>query len=84
MKSANIENAAAQVSDMTPPAIVEAIAIQMDRAQAAKKRIDEEGIVVRDMKGSVIAHPAIKIEIDANKMIVDLIKKCKTRRIRVK
>jgi len=54
---------------------VEVLAIQMDRAEEAHRRIEEEGIVVRDLKGSVIPHPAIKIEIDAGKIISDLIKK---------
>ena len=49
------------------------IARQMDRADEAQKRILEEGLVVRDMKGSVIAHPAIQIEKDACKIITDLL-----------
>ena len=66
-----------QVSYDAPNEIIEIIADQMERARDAKTRIKEEGLVVRDMKGSVIPHPAIKIEIDASKMIADLLHKNK-------
>lgn len=75
MYSKNIEKARKQVQKGTKSAIIEVIAAQMDRADGARERIEEEGIVVRDMKGSVIPHPAIKIEMEAGKMIADLIKK---------
>lgn len=75
MNSKKMVHAKKQVNKNTPMAIVEVIAAQMDRAADAKKRIEEEGIVVRDMKGSVIPHPAIKIEIEAGKIIADLVGK---------
>jgi len=34
---------------------------------------------VRDLKGSVVAHPAIKIESDATKLIADLLRKHRKR-----
>ena len=71
--SLTFESVKKQCSDNTPPGVIEQIAAQMDRAAEAKRRIETEGIVVRDMKGSVIAHPAIKIEQDACKMITDLL-----------
>jgi len=74
-KSNNLELAMSQVAKSTPQSIVDAIATQMDRADEAKKRINEEGIVVRDLRGSVIPHPAIKIEADAIKLMADLLKK---------
>jgi hypothetical protein len=61
----------------TPTATVEAIAIQIKLARDARSRIEEEGIVVRDMKGSVIPHPAIKIEADAIKLYTELLRKSK-------
>ena len=64
-----------QVSRGIPPAIIEAIASHIDRAREAAARVVEEGSVVRDMKGSVIAHPAIRIEADAIKAYTDLILK---------
>jgi len=73
----NLDYATDQVCESTPYTIIEQIARQMDRADEASKRIKEEGIVVRDMKGSVIQHPAIKIELDACKVIADLLKKHK-------
>jgi len=73
-KSKNLKLAAEQVARATPQSIINGIATQMDRADEAKKRIDEEGIVVKDLKGSVISHPAIKIEADAIKLIANLLK----------
>lgn len=66
---------AAQVRAQTPPAIVENIATLQVRAANARKRIDEEGEVVRDPKGSVIPHPAIQIERDSIKAAADLLAK---------
>ena len=71
----NFKEARASLCTLTSDIVVEVLAIQMDRAEEAHRRIEEEGIVVRDLKGSVIPHPAIKIEIDAGKIISDLIKK---------
>lgn len=76
MKS-NIERVREQVKELTPETVIEVIAAQMDRAQEAKERIEREGVVVRDMKGSVIAHPAIHVEIQAGKIIADLLLKNK-------
>ena len=53
-RSKNYDAVAAQLRDETPEAVVELIARQMDRADDAKARIETEGSVVRDMKGSVI------------------------------
>lgn len=69
-----------QVSNRTAPALVEAVAIQIMRAREASKRIQEEGSVVRDMKGSVIAHPAIKIESEATKAYSSMLLKIKSSR----
>ncbi len=74
-QSANYLLIKGQVRDKTPDTIVHQIALQLDRSDEAKERIEKEGIVVRDMKGSVISHPAIKIEIDACKLIAELLTK---------
>ena len=74
-ESDNIDFAMEQVDEETPWAIIELIATQLDRADEAKRRIEEEGIVVRDLRGSVIPHPAIQIEINASKLAADLIRK---------
>jgi hypothetical protein len=68
-----LKKAKSLVGKDTPMGIVEQISKQLARSDEASKRIEEEGIVVRDMKGSVIAHPAIKIEITAGKIITDLL-----------
>ena len=66
-----------QVEPGTPEAIIEAIAIQLDQAREARERINGEGSVVRDMRGTVIPHPAIKIEADAIKIYTGLLAKHK-------
>ncbi len=63
-----------QVKDFAPDAVVEAIAVQLGTAREARERINREGSVVRDVKGSVIAHPAIKVEADAIKISTALLK----------
>ena len=72
--------AKAQLPEKSPDAIAQSMGIQLKRQHEAKDRIDEEGVVVRDLKGSVIPHPAIKIEQDATKVIADLFKKFGVRR----
>ncbi len=44
-------------------------------ARDARDRVVREGSVVRDMKGSVIAHPAIAIEAAAVKVYTSLLDK---------
>jgi hypothetical protein len=53
--------------------MIELLASQIGIADEARARIIEEGIVVRDMKGSVIKHLAIEIEQKALKAIQDII-----------
>lgn len=66
-----------QCHESTPTHTVEAIVIQIQLAREARARIVEEGIVVRDMRGSVIPHPAIAIESSATKLYTDLLRKAK-------
>lgn len=61
----------------TPELIYELIDNQIKIAEESRKRINKEGIVVRDLKGSVIPHPAIKIEQESIKIISDMIIKYK-------
>lgn len=72
MKEADLKK---QLRPNTPPAIVSLIAKQLTRAQEAQKRVEEEGIVVRDAKGSVMSHPAIAVEKEASKTAAELIAK---------
>lgn len=74
-QSKSYDIVAKQVRAKTPESVIELIARQLDRADDAKERIEREGSVVRDMKGSVIPHPAIQIEIAATKIAVDLLRK---------
>lgn len=61
----------------TPELIYDLIDNQIKIAEESRKRINKEGIVVRDLKGSVIPHPAIKIEQESIKIISDMIIKYK-------
>jgi len=73
MNLENIKRAKTQVAEDTPTVIIELLASQIGIADEARARIIKEGIVVRDMKGSVIKHPAIDIEIKALKAIQGVI-----------
>lgn len=66
-----------QVNDYTPDKIIDTIVKQIIRSKDASDRIEKEGLVVRDMKGAVIPHPAIQIEINAQKIYCDLLGKNK-------
>lgn len=74
-RSKNYEAVAAQVRPDTPESLIELVARQLDRADDARRRIEEEGQVVRDMKGSVVPHPSIAIEAAATKIVADLLAK---------
>ena len=63
MNLENIKRAKKQVGKDTPEIMIELLASQIGIADEARARILEEGIVVRDMKGSVIKHPAIEVEL---------------------
>jgi len=63
------------VWNTTSSAIRETIAIQLWTIRESQRRVEEEGVVVRDMRGSVIAHPCIKIVVDATKVFETLMKK---------
>ena len=69
-----IEEITDQVKSGTPPAIIESLAGQLALSREARERVAREGSVVRDPKGSVVAHPAIKVESDAVKILASLLK----------
>jgi len=58
----------------TPVGIVEILAGKLKRLDDAKNRIEKEGLVVRDQRGSVIEHPALKIISAHEKEIVEILK----------
>jgi phage terminase small subunit len=64
-----------QLDADTPPAIVDCIVVQIQRARAAGERVEAEGVIVRDVKGSVIPHPAIKVEADASRIVAEMVDK---------
>jgi len=71
----NLEAVFRQTRAQTPRKAVENIATLQTRAENASARINKEGEVVRDPKGSVIPHPAIQIERDSIKAASDLLAK---------
>lgn len=74
-RSKNFDRVKALVYEDTPESVIDMIASQLDRSEEASRRIKEEGLVVRDLKGSVIPHPAIQTEITASKTYIDMLKK---------
>ncbi len=75
--SKNYETAENACDDETPLPIIGMISRQLDIAEDARHRIEREGIVVRDIRGTVVAHPAIEIENKATKLAHELIVKHK-------
>ena len=69
----------AQVNASCPESVIEIIETNMILSDKADARVEKEGIVVRDLKGSVIQHPAIKIQADAQKVISNLMDKYRKR-----
>ncbi len=75
MSCKNYEKVKEQVKSYTPEIVINLIADNLTIIDEAIKRISEEGVVVRDLKGGVIPHPAIKIETDVGKTVSDLMEK---------
>jgi len=77
MNLKNIEDAKKNLPANSPKITIELLSSQIGIAREARDRIEREGIVVRDMRGSVMPHPAIKIEQDALKCVKLLLEKKK-------
>ena len=73
----NYDKVKEQVKEGTGESVIALIASQLDLADEARERITKEGSVVRDLKGCVIAHPAISIEQSAMKLVTGLLCKSK-------
>jgi len=69
-----LDKAMDETKRTTPFGIVQILADKYKRLDDAKRRIDEEGLIVRDQKGSVIEHPALKIITTHEKEILDILK----------
>ena len=56
----------AELEGQVRPAIgaagLEALCVQVYRMRDAERRIAEDGLIVRDVKGNPVAHPALDIE----------------------
>lgn len=70
----DLDTIASECKKRTPLRIVQAIADHRRIAAEAIAKIDQEGTVVRTLKGDVIAHPAIRIHAEAVKAETALIK----------
>lgn len=68
------DKAISLMQNKTPQGIIGILADKLAILSHAKQRIDKEGLVVRDLKGSVIPHPALNIIKDAEKTMIDLLK----------
>ena len=70
-----LEEAIAQTKPNTPKMILDNIAKARLLSHDCGERIEREGAVVRDLKGSIVPHPAIKIRNEQDKIVADLIAK---------
>lgn len=61
------------VDPETPPAIVEALAIQIQTARQARALVQEHGIVIRDARNNGVEHPALVIERTAQAAISQIL-----------
>lgn len=73
MKSKYIKKAENELSPRAPDVIKKSLANYMRMAYESNDRIAKEGVVVRDLKGSVVAHPAIKVYKDVVREIAKII-----------
>jgi phage terminase small subunit len=76
-----IDEARAQLSNRAPGIVVEALAHQIETLREATRRVAEEGVVVRDMRGAVVPHPAIEVARLATREIAALVGKWPARSI---
>ena len=73
IKSKYYDFIAGQVNKKAPETIINDIALQLERANEARERIEEEGVIVRSDKGVVIAHPALAVEKQAQEKLEKMI-----------
>jgi phage terminase small subunit len=52
-----------------PSPKLEALAVQISRMREAQHRIDVDGLIVEDERGTPVKHPAIEIEKEAQKLV---------------
>jgi len=64
----------------TPPAVIEALAIQIQTLRAARRLIDGDGLIVTDGKSNAVAHPALAVERAATTQITDMQRRWGARR----
>lgn len=68
-------NIKGELIDNTPARIISQIQALRSLSDECQKKIADEGSVVRNLKGDVIAHPAIKIMQDAMRHEAQLLDK---------
>lgn len=59
----------------TPDELIELIKNQLSLIGECRERVKNEGIVVRNVRGDVVPHPALEIERLATKLAADLMSK---------
>lgn len=50
-------------------AMLEGVAVQIGRARDARRRVDEEGMIIAGDKGAAVPHPALAIERAAQEQV---------------
>jgi hypothetical protein len=65
-----------EIESLNLPIIIkENVLQQIELCIECQNKIDNEGVVVRNTDGTVIAHPAINVQANSVKLLSDLIKK---------
>ena len=70
-----IERVKNEVRPNTPETLVETLASHLDIIERCRKRIEEEGEVVRNPKAEAIPHPSLKTMQEETKLYAELILK---------
>ena len=62
------------LKDKTPPAICEQLANQLKTSRDARAKIERDGIIVADSRGTPVDHPALKVEAAADKRVSNILR----------
>jgi hypothetical protein len=71
----SLPSSARRLRHNTPSGIVEIFEENLSHFLEAKRRITEEGQVVRDLRGAVVPHPSLEIQREHGKIMLEILKK---------
>lgn len=71
----NSKKASDLLNDGVPEAILEIFDENLSHFRESKKRIKEEGQVVRDLRGCVVEHPSLSVQKSVSEILLKLVDK---------